>query len=120
MGLFNKKKTSQDPESIDAEAKEELSPYQQHKKDILESYKNYPDDQLFTVTVFFENGQQYNIDKQLKSSVAWLLAHKLINSGGILEYSSECNDNRLDLSIDLNKIQMITVKPEVERVEEAA
>ena len=31
MGLFNKKKTSQDPESIDAEAKEELSPYQQHK-----------------------------------------------------------------------------------------
>lgn len=107
MGLFHKK--AENVAAKEPEKKEELSPFGASEQQIVDLYSDFDNEQLFTIHLVFENGAEYDLSHQNKENVAWVVAHKNLDSKGIFQYSE---GKALGIGIDLRKVIMLTVKPE--------
>lgn len=107
MGLFHKKAEKVAVE--EPEDKEELSPFEASEQSIIGYYSDFDNEQLFTIHLVFENGAEYDLSHQNKKNVAWVVAHKNLDSKGIFQYA--INDG-VGIGIDLRKVIILTVKPE--------
>lgn len=104
MGLFHKK-----AETNVVTEEPELTPFVQHKEDILEDYSGYNDDQLFKVIIQYDSGQTWELGNESKDSVAWLLAHKLSGEKkSIFQYSRRDGQG---VCIDMGKVEGMIVTP---------
>lgn len=107
MGLFHKKAEKVAVE--EPEDKEELSPFEASEQHIIGYYSDFDNEQLFTIHLVFENGAEYDLSHQSKENVAWVVAHKNLDSKGIFQYTI---NNGVGVGIDLRKVIILTVKPE--------
>ena len=107
MGLFHKKATNVVTE--EPEQKKELSPFEKSEQQVVGFYSDFDNEQLFTIHLVFENGAEYDLSHQNKENVAWVVAHKNLDSKGIFQYA--INDG-VGVGIDLRKVIILTVKPE--------
>ena len=108
MKLFGKykKELHNEEQEIEDKNKEPLTPYEHNMQQVLDSYSEYDDEQLFLIKVTFDYGQTLELNKCTKFDVAWLMANVLNGAEAVLYTTKK---RKTAVCINLNKFTNIKV-----------
>lgn len=108
MKLFDKheKELHNEEQEVEDKNKEPLTPYERNMQQVLDSYSEYDDEQLFLIKVTFDHGQTLELNKFTKFDVAWLMANALNGAETVLYTTKK---RKTAVCINLNKFTNIKV-----------